>query len=135
MTQPALLAFDVNETLLDLRALDPHFERIFGEAAVRERWFGLVLRTAMSLTITGAYHDFVTVGGGSLQMVAEAIRLRGKAGNLLHHPAVAGPAPDGWRPDRTIRIPFRTHTDAAADGGGDCSPRHTEFREGPQAED
>jgi 2-haloacid dehalogenase len=66
-----VLVFDVNETLLDLAALDPHFERIFGEAAVRDRWFGLVLRTAMTLTMTGTYDDFVAVGGGSLQMVAE----------------------------------------------------------------
>ena len=28
--------FDVNETLLDLAALDPHFERVFGNAAVRQ---------------------------------------------------------------------------------------------------
>ncbi len=27
--------FDVNETLLDLAALDPNFERIFGDASVR----------------------------------------------------------------------------------------------------
>ncbi len=28
---PRICVFDVNETLLDLRALDPHFERTFGE--------------------------------------------------------------------------------------------------------
>lgn len=66
-----VLVFDVNETLLDLRALDPHFERIFGDAAVRRQWFGLVLRNALNLTITGDYQDFVTVGGASLQMVAD----------------------------------------------------------------
>ena len=56
------VVFDVNETLLDLAALDEHFERIFGDAAVRSRWFALVLRNAMTLTITGDYADFVTVG-------------------------------------------------------------------------
>ena len=30
-----ICVFDVNETLLDLRALDPHFERTFGDASVR----------------------------------------------------------------------------------------------------
>lgn len=32
--------FDVNETLLDMAALDPHFERLFGDATARGRWFG-----------------------------------------------------------------------------------------------
>jgi hypothetical protein len=31
--------FDVNETLLDLAALDPHFERAFGDPGAREAWF------------------------------------------------------------------------------------------------
>ena len=35
--------FDVNETLLDLGALDPHFERIFGDASMRQAWFGQFL--------------------------------------------------------------------------------------------
>ncbi len=66
-----VLVFDVNETLLDLRALDPHFERIFGDGSIRKQWFGLVLRNALSLTITGGYQDFVAVGGASLAMVAD----------------------------------------------------------------
>ena len=68
-TRPVLV-FDVNETLLDLRALDPHFLRIFGDSSVRKTWFGLVLRNALALTITGDYSNFVTIGGASLQMVA-----------------------------------------------------------------
>lgn len=30
-----LIVFDVNETLLDLKALDPQFEQIFGDASIR----------------------------------------------------------------------------------------------------
>jgi 2-haloacid dehalogenase len=67
----SVLVFDVNETLLDLQALDPHFDRMFGDPAVRKQWFGLVLRNALSLTIIGAYRDFVSVGVASLQMVAD----------------------------------------------------------------
>ena len=65
------LVFDVNETLLDLSVLDAHFERLFGDGSVRKQWFGLVLRNAMTLTITGDYSDFVAVGGASLQMIAD----------------------------------------------------------------
>jgi len=34
---PRVVAFDVNETLLDMTGLDPHFEAAFGSAAVRAR--------------------------------------------------------------------------------------------------
>src|SRR5215210_6721085 len=63
--------FDVNETLLDLGALDPHFERAFGDAAVRRAWFSQLLQSAFVATITGSYSDFGTIGGAALEMVAE----------------------------------------------------------------
>ena len=63
--------FDVNETLLDLGALDPHFERAFGDAGVRRAWFSQLLQSAFLATITGAYSDFGTIGGAALEMVAE----------------------------------------------------------------
>ena len=63
--------FDVNETLLDLGALDGHFEGAFGDAAARKEWFGQVLQSAFVATITGAYSDFGTVGAAALGMTAE----------------------------------------------------------------
>ena len=63
--------FDVNETLLDLGALDPHFERIFGDASTRQAWFGQFLALWLTETVTGEYKDFGTIGGGALEMVAE----------------------------------------------------------------
>ena len=63
--------FDVNETLLDLGALDPHFERAFGDAGVRRVWFLQLLQSALVATVTGAYSNFGQVGAAALQMVAE----------------------------------------------------------------
>src|SRR5215213_404986 len=63
--------FDVNEPLLDLGALDPHFERVFGDAGVRRAWFLQLLQSALVATVTGAYSDFGQVGGAALEMVAE----------------------------------------------------------------
>ena len=65
-----LILFDVNETLLDLRGLNPQFERIFGDAAVMGQWFGQVLRSSMVATITETYHDFGVIAGDALQMLA-----------------------------------------------------------------
>ena len=53
-----VLVFDVNETLLDLSALDPHFQRVFGDAAVRVEWFQTMVQSAFLTTITGPYKPF-----------------------------------------------------------------------------
>jgi 2-haloacid dehalogenase len=66
-----ICVFDVNETLLDLAALDPHFERIFGDASARQAWFGQFLALWLTETVTGVYTDFGTIGGAALEMLAE----------------------------------------------------------------
>jgi 2-haloacid dehalogenase len=66
-----ICVFDVNETLLDLGALDVHFERAFGDPGVRRIWFSQLLQSALVATVTGAYSDFTEVGGAALEMVAE----------------------------------------------------------------
>ena len=63
------IVFDVNETLLDLAGLDPIFARIFGRAGGRQEWFGQVLQSALTATVTDAYADFGGIGQGALTMV------------------------------------------------------------------
>ncbi|HEY6710879.1 MAG TPA: haloacid dehalogenase type II [Rubrobacter sp.] len=63
--------FDVNETLLDLAALDPLFERIFGDASVRRLWFNQMLQSAFVATITDAYTTFGEAAGAALRMTEE----------------------------------------------------------------
>lgn len=48
-----VLAFDVNETLLDLRALDDVFERVFGDRAPRSAWFQQMLQLSFVGGLTG----------------------------------------------------------------------------------
>src|SRR5919109_5059173 len=67
---PRVCVFDVNETLLDLSALDPHFARVFGDAAAREAWFRQLLQSALVATVTDAYADFSTIGRAALEMTA-----------------------------------------------------------------
>jgi 2-haloacid dehalogenase len=66
-----ILAFDVNETLLDLKALDPHFERIFGDRSVRGLWFGQFIQSALVSIVTNTYTPFGQIGGAALDMIAE----------------------------------------------------------------
>jgi 2-haloacid dehalogenase len=71
-----IIVFDVNETLLDLKALDPHFERVFGAAGVRKDWFKQVLQSALVTTILDAYSDFGAVGAAALEMTARVHDVR-----------------------------------------------------------
>src|SRR5919112_4073820 len=63
--------FDVNETLLDLGALDPQFESVFGDASTRQAWFGQFLTSWLTAMVTGVYQEFGTIGGTALEMIAE----------------------------------------------------------------
>jgi 2-haloacid dehalogenase len=95
-----VLVFDVNETLLDLAALDPLFERAFGDAGVRRAWFNQMIQSALVATVTGAYRTFAEVGAAALAMTAEqaGVKLRdedraavaGRLRELPAHPEVPG---------------------------------------------
>lgn len=97
---PRVLAFDVNETLLDLSALDPHFESAFGDAAVRGQWFAQMLQLAFVGGLTGRYVDFSAAQRAALEMLAlrtgravdepTAARIADTMRHLPPHPEVAG---------------------------------------------
>lgn len=68
---PRVLAFDVNETLLDLSALDTAFDQLFGRAELRGQWFSQMLQLAFVGAITDRYVDFTAAQHAALAMVAE----------------------------------------------------------------
>jgi 2-haloalkanoic acid dehalogenase, type II len=68
-----VIVFDMNETLLDMSALDPTLARIFGlsrGAELRKKWFRQVLELFLTATITGEYRNFEALSDEALQMVA-----------------------------------------------------------------
>ncbi len=65
-----ILVFDVNETLLDLNALDALFEQRLGAASLRRPWFTELLQSAMIAALTDAYAPFSTLAEQALQLVA-----------------------------------------------------------------
>lgn len=64
------LTFDVNETLLDLSALDPVFAALFGRAATRREWFASLLHWSTVTTLSGRFIDFTTLAGHCLDQLA-----------------------------------------------------------------
>jgi 2-haloacid dehalogenase len=67
----SVIAFDVNETLLDLSALDGAFQDLFGDATYRPQWFAQMLQLAFVGGLTGEYVDFTTAQHAALRMLAD----------------------------------------------------------------
>jgi 2-haloacid dehalogenase len=67
--RPGVLAFDVNETLLDLSALDAPFAEVFGDASLRPAWFQQMLQLSFVGGLTGRYLDFTTAQQAALRMI------------------------------------------------------------------
>jgi 2-haloacid dehalogenase len=103
---PRVIAFDVNETLLDLSPLDPLFEQAFGSAALRAQWFAQMLQLSFVGGLTNRYVDFPSAQRAALTMLADttdtdldpatAERIVDQMRRLPPHPDVA-PAVDRLR--------------------------------------
>lgn len=65
-----VILFDVNETLLDLSPLQPVFKQVFGDAAVLQQWFSLLLHSTVVTTITSTYSDMGDLAKATLEVVA-----------------------------------------------------------------
>jgi 2-haloacid dehalogenase len=97
--------FDVNETLLDLAAMDVHFERVFGDAGVRQAWFNQLIQSALVATVTDTYSQFGAHAMAALEMLADQTGIElgdadreAIAGQMRRLPAHAEVPGALWRP-------------------------------------
>ena len=65
-----IIVFDVNETLLNLDALLPTFDRIFNDPAAMRLWFADLILYSEALTLAGVYVPFTSIGAAVLRMLA-----------------------------------------------------------------
>ena len=72
MNQRPIIVFDVNETLLDLEAIRPTFDRIFNDPAAMRLWFAGLITYSEALTLAGVYVPFTDIGAAVLRMLAAA---------------------------------------------------------------
>lgn len=118
-----ICVFDVNETLLDLGALDPYFQRCFGDRALRPAWFSQMLQLALVSTVTGEYETFGRLGMAALDMLAvrqgvqvteeNKQELQKEMKHLPPHPDVI----DGLSMLRTAGVRLVTLTNSTAEVG------------------
>jgi 2-haloacid dehalogenase len=93
-----VIVFDVNETLLDLDALCPTFDRIFNDPAAMRLWFADLILYSEALTLAGVYVPFTDIGGAVLRMLAatrditisdaDAAELTNRFATMPPHPEV-----------------------------------------------
>jgi 2-haloacid dehalogenase len=63
---PAVVIFDVNETLSDLTPLAARFEEAGAPADALPRWFAATLRDGIALTAGGSYAPFSEIARGNM---------------------------------------------------------------------
>jgi 2-haloacid dehalogenase len=66
-----LIVFDVNETLLDLRTMEPTFKRIFGNETDMRLWFANLVMYSLVLTLADSYVPFTDIGPAVMKMMAD----------------------------------------------------------------
>lgn len=129
---PRTLVFDVNETLLDIDSLAPHFTQIFGDPTVLRTWFGELVMYSMTLTLSSYYVDFFTLGRATLKMIATIrdvqvgepdLRALEEAMRTMpaHHDAVDGLRllrDKGYRLITLTNSPHRSQTTSPLDNAG-----------------
>ncbi|HVX10556.1 MAG TPA: haloacid dehalogenase type II [Pirellulales bacterium] len=80
--KPSVLIFDVNETLIDIESLKPLFQRVFGDERVLRDWFGHLVMYSMTLTLSGLYKDYVSLGQGVFEMVGSIHNVKITSGDV-----------------------------------------------------
>ncbi len=120
---PSVLVFDVAESLLDLQVLRPLFQRIFGDAAMVNEWFGETILYSESATLTDTFVPFGQLGAAVLGMLgrihnisisqADIAELRNGLASLPPHPDV----PDSLRKLKAAGYRLVTLTDSPATPG------------------
>ena len=89
---PRVCAFDPNETLLDLAALDPIFWRAFGDRYVRPLWFAQMLQSALVAALTNS-----TRGLAEAQLAQARIRDLFEEALSADEVSAEKPAPEPYR--------------------------------------
>lgn len=68
--RPAVLLFDVNDTLLDLAPLEASVDAVLLDSGASKLWFASMLQYSLAMTVAGQYRPLDEIGAATLQMMA-----------------------------------------------------------------
>ncbi|WP_240694636.1 haloacid dehalogenase type II [Cryobacterium sp. SO1] len=84
-TTPAVIVFDVNETLSDLSGLKARFVQVGAPAHLATAWFAAVLRDGFALAVAGGAAPFAVIGSELLREVLRDIPLQRSTTEAVEH--------------------------------------------------
>lgn len=73
--RPAVLLFDVNETLSDMSPMAGRFEDVGAPGQLAKTWFAGLLRDGFALTVAGVSEPFARIGEEALRTSLDGLRL------------------------------------------------------------
>jgi len=82
---PAVIVFDVNETLSDMSPLAERFREIGAPAGLAALWFATLLRDGFALTASGDRASFSTIGADALRRLLIGVELDRSPGAAVDH--------------------------------------------------
>ena len=96
---PSILAFDVNDSMLDIQHLAPLFERLFGDRKLVDEWYAQLVLYSEAITLAGGpYTPFFNLSQAVLKMMgsihkvsiqqADVDELRMRSSTMPVHPDV-----------------------------------------------
>ena len=83
--RPALLVFDVNETLSDMAPMGQRFEDVGAPAHLAKTWFSAVLRDGFALAAAGASEPFARIAEEALRVNLHGLALTRDTEHAVEH--------------------------------------------------
>lgn len=96
--RPALLVFDVNETLSDMTPVGRRFEDLGLPASLAKTWFASLLRDGFAVTAAGGIEKFADLGSEGLRVMLEGQEIDRDLEEAVEH-VMGGFAELGVHPD------------------------------------
>jgi len=109
--RPAVLLFDVNETLSDMSPMAGRFEDVGAPGHLAKTWFAGLLRDGFALTVAGVAEPFARIGEEALRTSLDGLQLSRSLDDSVAHImggfaelGVHDDVPDGVRALRDLGI-------------------------------
>jgi 2-haloacid dehalogenase len=101
--RPAVLVFDVNETLSDMAPLADRFADIDADPGLARTWFASLLRDGFALAVNGVNPSFATLAAEQLHQLLNSVDLNRDLDDAVAH-VLAGFAELRCHPDVAVGL-------------------------------